>query len=87
MKQAEESTEMKHERPIAICQMILRVATGAILAAFVLIILMTTISTGALVRDAGKILYYVIVLAILVSLAIWFYRSRLEKRLRLSGAV
>ena len=62
------------------CQLILRIATGIILAAFVLIILLTTTSTGELVRSAGKILYYLIFFSILVSLAVWRYRVRLEKK-------
>ena len=62
-------------------QMILRIATGIILAAFVLIILLTTASTGELVRSVGKILYYLIAFSILVSLAVWLYRVRLENKL------
>ena len=62
-------------------QMILRIATGIILAAFVLIILLTTASTGELVRSVGKILYYLIVFSILASLVVWLYRVRLEKKL------
>ena len=63
------------------CQLILRIATGIILAAFVLIILLTTASTGELVRSVGKILYYLIAFSILASLAVWLYRVRLEKKL------
>ena len=62
------------------CQLILRIATGIILAAFVLIILLTTASTGELVRSAGKIFYYLIFFSILVSLAVWLYKGRLEKK-------
>ena len=63
------------------CQRAMRLATGIILGAFVLIIGMTTVSTGPAVQFFGKALYYVIVLSILISLGIWYYRSRLEKRL------
>ena len=63
------------------CQLILRIATGIILAAFVLIIALTTASTGELVRSAGKMLYYLIVFSILVSLVTWLYRERLGKKL------
>lgn len=67
------------------CQTAMRLATGIILGAFVLIIGMTTFSTGPAVQFLGKVLYYVIVLSILISLGIWYYRSRLEKRLENGG--
>jgi len=63
------------------CQLILRIATGVILAAFLFIILLTTLSTGELVRAIGKILYYLIIFSIFLSLAVWGYSSRVEKKL------
>ena len=80
MTQTEPSQEDVLEGIQANCQLILRIATGIILAAFVLIILLTTASTGELVRSAGKILYYLIFFSILVSLAVWLYKGRLEKK-------
>ena len=67
---------------IAACQQILRLATVVILSAFVLVIVLTTISTGPLVQQMGKSLYFVIVGSALVSLVTWFFRTRLEKRAR-----
>ena len=75
------STDNGHRRAIAICERIYHVVTGVIIGAFVLIIAMTTVSTGDLVRSSGKILYYVIALSILVSLASWYCRRRAERRL------
>jgi hypothetical protein len=68
-------------RLIELCQQALRVSTGVILAAFVLIIVLTTISTEGWVQTAGKALYYIIVLDAFGSLGIWYYRTRLEKSL------
>lgn len=76
-----ENSQGNYQGVLASCQLILRATTGIILAAFVLIILMTTASTGEVVRMGGKVLYYIIVFSILVSLAVWLYRVRLEKRL------
>lgn len=61
------------------CHKLLRFGTGTILAAFVLIIAITTISTAEWVQVVCKALYYVIVLDALASLGIWYYRTRLEK--------
>ena len=66
-------------RTIDLCQKILRFSTGIILASFVLIIIVTTISTDDWVLWMGKALYYIIVLQALVSLATWYYRTQLEK--------
>jgi hypothetical protein len=63
------------------CQRVLRLMTGVILGAFVLIILMTTLSTGPAVQATGKLLYYLIVLAALCSLGVWLYRLRMERLL------
>ena len=76
----EEAVQGTH-RLIEFCQQALRVSTGIILAAFVLIIVLTTISTEGWVQTAGKVLYYIIVLDALGSLGIWYYRTRLEKSL------
>jgi len=67
-------------RIIAACQKILRLMTGIILGAFVVIIVMTTVSTGPFVQASGKLLYYLIVLAALFSLGTWIWRVKLEKR-------
>ena len=78
----QESPSGDYSEAMAICQNILRCTTGIILTAFVLIIVLTTVSTGPFVQMAGKALYYAIILAALVSLGTWFYRTRLEKRMR-----
>ena len=75
-----EHAERDYSETIEFCQKVLRINTGIILAAFVLIIAMTTVSTGPFVQLAGKALYYVIVLDAVASLGIWYYRTRLEKR-------
>ena len=72
-------TKIQEHRTIGLCQKILRISTGVILAAFVLIIVVTTISTDGWVLWVGKALYYIIVLQALVSLGAWYYRTQLEK--------
>ena len=68
-------------KTLALCQKILRINTGVILAAFALIIILTTISTAEWVRTTGKVLYYVIMSQALASAMTWYYRTRLEKAL------
>lgn len=63
------------------CLKVLRFSTGVILAAFGLIIIITTFSTGKWAQLIGKALYYIIVIDALVSLGAWYYRTRLEKNL------
>ena len=69
------------EATVKKCHKMMRFATGVILAAFVLIIGVTTFSTGPVVQVVGKGLYYVILLSILLSLGVWYYRSKREKLL------
>lgn len=71
---------LEAQERIQSCQRVLRLMTGIILGAFALIILMTTLSTGSFVQASGRLLYYLIVLAALCSLADWIYRDRLEKQ-------
>ena len=66
---------------VALCQRILRTTTMLILGSFLLIIISTTVSTGAFVQTLGKGLYYAIVASAVVSLFTWYYRTRLERRL------
>jgi|APSaa5957512622_1039677.scaffolds.fasta_scaffold35702_2 hypothetical protein len=70
-----------YNEAINACQKVLRLTTGVILVAFLLIIATTTFSTGPFVQTAGKVLYYVIVVDALISLGTWYYRTRLEKHL------
>ena len=70
-------------KQVGYCQRFLRGATAVIMGAFVLIIILTTASTGAFVQVAAKVLYYVIVTSAIFSVFAWFYRSRIEKRIRL----
>ena len=76
-----EDTNAARHKALALCQKMLRINTGVILAAFALIIILTTISTSEWVRAAGKVLYYVIVSQALASAMTWYYRTRLEKAL------
>ena len=76
-----EDTNAARHKALALCQKMLRINTGVILAAFALIIILTTISTSEWVRAVGKVLYYVIVSQALASAMTWYYRTRLEKAL------
>ena len=70
-------------KQVGYCQLFMRFATGVIMAAFVGIIVLTTVSTGDFVQVVAKILYFVIVGSGLASFAVWIYRTRLEKRMQL----
>lgn len=74
------------ETSMALCQRVYRVATGVILTAFVLLILITTASTGSFVQFTGKALYYVVVGGAFLSAAAWYRRTQLEKRTRESSS-
>ena len=76
-----EDTNAARHKTLALCQKLLRLNTGIILAAFALIIILTTISTAEWVRAAGKVLYYLIVSQAVASAVTWYYRTRLEKAL------
>ena len=58
-----EDTNVARHKTLALCQKMLRINTGVILAAFALIIILTTVSTAEWVRATGKVLYYIIVSA------------------------
>ena len=66
---------------IARCQRILRFMTVAIMVSFLLIIILTTASTGGFVQVTAKGLYHVILLSAVASLVTWVVRIRLEKRM------
>ena len=66
---------------IAKCQRILRFMTVAIMVSFLLLIILTTASTGGFVQVTAKGLYHVILLSAVVSLVTWVVRTRLEKRM------
>ena len=68
-------------RRLAWCQRALRGLTVAIMVSFLLIIAMTTASTGAFVQVTAKALYHLILLAALVSLVTWAIRVRMEKKM------
>ena len=74
-----EDTNAARHKTLALCQRMLRINTGVILAAFALIIILTTVSTAEWVRVTGKVLYYIIVSQALASTMTWYYRTRLEK--------
>ncbi|MEW6750596.1 MAG: hypothetical protein AB1505_06420 [Candidatus Latescibacterota bacterium] len=88
MTEAPDTRDARVRAVIATCHRVLHVATGIILTAFVLIILITTVpadSPGPAARAVGKALYFVIVTCALLCLMVWYYRSRLEKRLEAPG--
>lgn len=62
------------------CQRILRGLTGVMIGAFVLIILLTTFSTGSFVQFAGRWLYYLILAAAVASLGTWLTRLWTERK-------
>jgi hypothetical protein len=70
---------------LAWCQLAYRVTTAAILGAFVLLVIVTTVSTAPWVQWVGKFLYYAIVAGAALSAAVWYIRSRLEKTHRRAG--
>ena len=76
-----------YEKIVANCQRVLRLTTGVFLTAFVLIIAMTSFSTGFYVRVAAKALYFLILISALTSIAVWIYRNRTEKRWRISSRI
>jgi hypothetical protein len=86
MEKSESGAVEGGSEAIDACQKVLRLTTGVILVAFLLIIATTTFSTGPFVQAAGKVLYYVIVVDALISLGTWYYRTRLEKRLQKAEA-
>ena len=66
---------------VSMCQRALKWLTVAILISILLVIVMTTFSTGTFVQIAGKGLYFTVVGAAITSVAVWSVRVRLQKRL------
>ena len=62
------------------CQRILRVLTAAIMVSFVLIITLTSLSTGSFVQVTAKGLYQFIIISAFVSAVTWLTRLRLERK-------
>jgi hypothetical protein len=60
----------------------LRYSTGIILGAFILIIIITTISSDSWVLNMGKALYWLIVATAVFSLGVWCWRKHLEKKMQ-----
>ena len=60
------------------CQRILHALTGVMIGAFVLILLMTTFSTGPFVQVTGRGLYFLILAGAVLSFAAWLVRGRAE---------
>ncbi|MEE2658315.1 MAG: hypothetical protein VX733_07415 [Candidatus Latescibacterota bacterium] len=65
---------------IDLCQRSLRSLSGVMIGAFVLIILLTTISHGDFVQVAARSLYFLILASVLTSLGAWIIRVLLEKK-------
>lgn len=70
-----------HSQSIATCQRILRSLTGVMIGAFVLIVILTTISVGDTIQILGRGLYYAILAAAVISLAVWAVRVRFERQM------
>ena len=66
---------------IVMCHRALKWLTVTIMTSILLVIAMTTFSTGTFVQIAGKGLYFVVIGAAITSVAIWSVRVRLQKRL------
>ena len=76
-----------HSQSIATCQRILRSLTGVMIGAFVLIVILTTISVGDVVQILGRGLYYSILASAVISLAVWGVRVRLEREMGKNPAI
>ena len=59
---------------------VLRYLTGVMIAAFVLIVVLTTISTGAFVQVVARGLYFLILSVPVASLLTWILRLWARKR-------
>ena len=70
-----------HTRDIAICQQILRSLTAAMIGAFVLIVILTTISVNEVIQIVGQGLYFVILASVVISLFVWLVRIRFERQM------
>ena len=81
---ADDRDRAKCAATIDACQKILRSMTGIILASFLLIVTMTTVSTAPVVQFAAKTLYYLILASAVTSLVGWVVRVRFQKRLEKS---
>ena len=66
---------------IEVCQKVLRSMTGIILLSFVLIIVLTTVSTSGFVQFTAKTLYYLILASAVTSLIAWAVRVRMQKKI------
>ena len=66
---------------IVMCQRALKWLTITIMTSILLVVAMTTVSTGSFVQVVGKGLYFVVDGAAVTSLAVWSVRLRLQKRL------
>ena len=76
-----ETSFVDHSHNIATCQRILRSLTGAMIGAFILIVVLTTFSVGEPVQIIGRGLYFIILASVVVSLAVWAVRVRFEREM------
>ena len=65
---------------ISLCQNLLKKITIFIMASIVMIIVLTTISTGSLVQLVGKSLYLLVLGAAFASLIIWALRMSFQRK-------
>lgn len=62
------------------CHRVLRCLTGVMIAAFVLIVVLTSISTGPFVQVVARGLYFLILTVPVVSLLTWILRLWARRR-------
>ena len=62
------------------CHSVLRYLTGVMIAAFVLIVVLTTISTGPFVQVVARALYFLILTVPVASLITWIVRLWARRR-------
>ena len=80
-KVASERDVVRYAGLIGTCQRVIKLFTMVIMAGIVLIILMTTVSTGSFVQVTAKGLYYLVLLSAFISLVAWVMRIRFEKQI------
>ena len=80
VQQVDGDGSQRSHATIAACQKVLRFMTAIILVAFVLIIVLTTVSTSPVVQVTAKAFYYLILAAALTSLVAWIARVRVQKK-------
>jgi hypothetical protein len=74
-------SSVNHTRSIFACQQVLRSLTAAMIGAFVLIVILTTISVNEAIQIVGQGLYFIILASVVISLFVWLVRIRFERQM------